>query len=160
MLSHPGIELAELWKNRFLPNNSSFLVGEILSLREAALEKVFEANWPRLQEKLNAVAKSSNLTRTPRSERELLEETLQIVRSLQVGKSPIYQDRNLKSIIDFWLDKYAKSKKIDADMYGLARHEDQVYEYIIRLPEIKLIFGQDDSLRRRIKERIPPLSPY
>ncbi len=131
------------------------------SLREGALEKIFEANWPRLKEKLDsAPTSSSTLTSSLRTDRELLEETLQLVRSLQAGKTVIYQDRDLNAIVDFWLDKYADSKRIDGDAHSLTGHEDQIHDYIMRFPEMKLIFGTDELLKKRIKERIPFLSPY
>jgi len=52
------------------------------SLKEKNLEGVFEKFWPDLKEKLDDVPESEETSGTGRSDRELLEETLQIVRSL------------------------------------------------------------------------------
>jgi hypothetical protein len=58
------------------------------SLREGNLESVFETFWPQLQEKLTNAPSTNVNNKDVRTDRELLEETLQIVRSLKEGTRP------------------------------------------------------------------------
>src|SRR5204862_8323046 len=58
------------------------------SLKESNLESVFNTFWPQLEEKLNATPKDKAKHEPVRTERELLEESLQILRTLKENSLP------------------------------------------------------------------------
>lgn len=69
-------------KKLMLTINAKIGVQNEKTLPDKDLEEVFEIFWPRLEEKLNTVKKeSSDIVKKSRTDREILEEILQLVRA-------------------------------------------------------------------------------
>lgn len=66
----------------------------------------------------------------------------------------------MNEIVDWWIEKFATSKKIKHNSEDLKGYEDKIYDYMIRLPEIQKIFTSSSHLKLRIKSRIADLLPF
>jgi hypothetical protein len=132
------------------------------SLKETSLESVFRTFYPQLKERLEKTPESSDKDVDPRSDREIFEESLQILRSIQTStiNSSFFTTTDLNEILDFWIETYSKNRKIDYSSLGLLGHEDDIVKFINKIPEISKIFGTGDILKRRIKARIEELLPF
>lgn len=130
------------------------------SLKENNLESVFATFWPQLEEKLTNVPEPTEMS-VERSDRELLEESLQILRIIKNNLSSNYlSNTDQNEIIDFWVEKYAKNRKIEHTSMALQGKEDDCAIYLSQIPEIEKFFGTGDLLRKLIKERINELLPF
>jgi len=132
------------------------------SLKESNLESVFEIFWPQLQEKLKKTPSSRDKDVDPRTDREILEESLQILRSIKTSgtTSTIFSKADVEEILDFWIGAYAKNKKIDTLPTELAGHEDDIVKYMSKIPEIAKVFGTGEILKKQIKDRIGDYLPF
>lgn len=129
-------------------------------LKEKALESVFESLWPQLEFSLKDLPEYEEIV-NQRTEKDLLEESLNILRFLQnnIQTNSILEE-DMVSIVDWWVQKYAESKKIEHNSRVLAGQENQIYEFMIKFPEIKKIFRSPNDLKRRIKGNIEELLPF
>ncbi|MES1224644.1 MAG: TIR domain-containing protein, partial [Bacteroidota bacterium] len=91
------------------------------SLKESNLESVFNTFWPQLEEKLNQTPKSKPNQEIIRTDREIMEESLQILRTLKenlpvkanvVTTLPINQSAMYEMVKPVW-DKFSEEKKIN-----------------------------------------------
>tara|TARA_R110000744_G_C19365902_1_gene561906 strand:+ start:229 stop:1023 length:795 start_codon:yes stop_codon:yes gene_type:complete len=131
------------------------------SLKDNNLESVFNTFWPQLEDKLKRIPESSKQGEVIRTDREILEESLQLLRSIKNNKSTSPLDESDKiEILEFWIKRYADQHKIPCDSRALDNHEIKCANFISMLPEIKMIFGSEDKLAKKIKERIDELPPF
>ncbi len=129
-------------------------------LKEINLESVFETFYPQLEEKLKLTPEASE-TVNERTEKDMIEESLQILRNLKNNiNAGFLSENDQNEIIDFWIEKFAKNNKIDYDMLSLNGKEDECVKYMTQIPEIRKFFGTGDLLKNRIKNRINKLPPF
>lgn len=127
------------------------------SLKESNLESVFETFWPQLENKLKHTPEAADLS-IIRTDRELIEESLQILRNLKNNNNSSFLSESDKNeIIDFWIEKYAKNRKLSCTKADLEGREDDCAKYMSQLPEIEIIFGSSENLKNKIKERVNEL---
>lgn len=122
---------------------------------------MFDTFWPQLEEMLKKVPDQDETPQVTRTEKDLLEESLQILRGLKNAiNSSFLNESDQNEIIDFWIEKYAKNKGVSHDSFALAGHEEECAKYMSQIPEIKKFFGTGDMLKSKIKERIDKLLPF
>jgi len=131
------------------------------ALKESNLESVFSTFWPQFEKKMNEVPEQIDSPQISRSEKDLLEESLQILRGLKnTLNTSSLSESDQNEIIDFWIERYAKSKKIVHSSTSLSGHEEKCAVFIKQIPEIKIFFGTGELLISKIKERIDELLPF
>lgn len=131
------------------------------SLKDSNLEGVFDTFWPQLEKMLKKVPDQDETPQVTRTEKDLLEESLQILRGLKNSiNTSFLNESDQNEIIDFWIEKYAKNKNVSHDAFSLTGHEELCAKYMSQVPEIKKFFGTGDLLISKIKERIDQLLPF
>lgn len=131
------------------------------SLKDKQIENIFESLWPDFEKKLKSIPESDNEPEI-RTEKELMEESLNILRYLKnsAENGVSISDQDLGEIIDWWIEKYASTKKISHNSVELKNHESHVYDFMIKFPEIQKLFTSPSLLKSRIKDRIHDLLPF
>lgn len=131
-------------------------------LKEANLSISFDTFWPKLKEKLDKTPIATDIDIDPRTDREIIEEILQNTRSLKANrKNPSFlSTEEAKEILDFWIGAYAKVNSLGDTSVALSGHEEKIAKYMSRAPEIVLLFGSQELLKARIKERINDYLPF
>ena len=133
------------------------------SLKDSQIENIFESLWPDFERKLELIPESKN-ERENRTEKELIEESLNILRYLKNSaddnEGVVFSNEDLEEVIDWWIEKYASTKNIKHTCADLANHEDKIYEFMIKFPEINKIFPSSSQLKNRIESRINNLLPF
>ncbi len=125
------------------------------ALKEQNLISVYNTFWPQLVEKLKNIPEYTGKEIVPRTERELIEESLQILRILRNQISTNYlsiSDEN--EIIDFWIDTYVKTRKLESQYSIMGEQMEDCLQYLSRIPEIRMLFGNGDKLRDKIESRM------
>lgn len=132
------------------------------SLKESNLESVFETFWPQLHDKLEKTPSSKDKDVDPRSDREILEESLQILRSIKSSgiSSTVLSKTDVEEILDFWIGTYAKNKKLPTTSVDLKGHEEEIVKFISKIPEISKLFGTGEILKKLIKDRTDDYLPF
>jgi hypothetical protein len=134
------------------------------ALKEKNLESVFKTFWPQLEDTLKKAPESkSPNTETSRSDREIIEETLQTVRNLKGNfwEAPNFlNEKTLNESIDFWLEKYAELNGLIYSKPDLEGKEKDILNWIGEFPEMRLLFGNVNNLFKKIKERIQMAPPF
>jgi len=124
--------------------------GKSLSLEN--LKSLFEVFYPKLEEKIKSIS-GKNLkvnAKAIRTERELLEESVQILRALKLSKWG--QATDAKELLQFYAEKYAKMVgDIRYDETGTVEHLDKFMSYIKDNPLLIESFGSKDELKAYIK---------
>lgn len=130
------------------------------SLKEKNIESVFQTFWPQLEEKLSKVPES-NSKKATRTDRELIEESLQILRSFRSNSTQTNKsEENLNDVVDYWIEKYAEENDIEHNSLALEDHVENINNYLSPRPEIRLVFESGGHLKKKIKERIDELLPF
>jgi hypothetical protein len=133
------------------------------SLKDKQIENIFESLWPDFEKNLKSIPESDNEPEI-RTEKELIEESLNILRYLKNSadndNGVSLSDKDLEEVIDWWIEKYASTKKVSHTSVSLKDHENQVYDFMIKFPEIEKLFSSSSQLKSRIKEQINSLLPF
>ncbi|MPQ46888.1 TIR domain-containing protein [Marinifilum sp. N1E240] len=131
------------------------------NLRESSLKSVFDTNWEQLEKRLSKTPKSSSEEKDIRSDRELLEESLQILRGIRGGiPSKSIDNDEVDKIIDYWINEYAEEKGIECTELDLTGHENSIREYLRNIPEITALVGEGTYFKRKIVQRMAELQPF
>lgn len=130
------------------------------SLKDKNLESVFNTFWPQLENSLKNIPKSKE-GKIIRSDRELLEESLQILRNLKNNSSegllsPIVNDQYL----DYYISEYAKMKGFNKTSVELKGHESQCADFIIKYYGRPFWTKNKEHLASAIKDSIDLLLPF
>jgi hypothetical protein len=133
------------------------------ALKEKQIENIFDSLWPEFEEKLKLVPESENEPEI-RTEKELMEESLNILRYLKnsaenVGGTTVSED-DMNEIVDWWIEKYAGTKKIGHNSHDLKNQESEIYDFMMKFPEIKKVFQSSSQLKNRIKTQTNLLLPF
>lgn len=138
------------------------------SLKESNLVSVFNTFWPQLEEKLKNFPES-NEGSVIRTDRELLEESLQILRSIKnnTPQKSISERRSslsnnlINSYIDSQIKSYANNNSISLDSTALDGYENRLADYIISInDEIPSWVSGTKELISMVKNRIDYLPPF
>ncbi|WP_159021499.1 toll/interleukin-1 receptor domain-containing protein [Formosa sp. L2A11] len=133
------------------------------SLKEKQIENIFESLWPEFEGKLKSVPESENEPEI-RTEKELMEESLNILRYLkntaENGNGTTVSESDMDEIVDWWIEKYASTNKLDLTSYDLRKKESEIYDFMMKFPEIKKIFTSSSQLKNRIISRTDKLLPF
>lgn len=128
-------------------------------LKDSNLESVFNTFWPQLEEKLSKIPESKK-SKIIRTDRELLEESLQILRILKNNNN----NGNLSGIdetVDFYIKIYAEQNNIPHNSSKLNGHELKCSEFIrLYIPTINGLFNSEKEFINKVKERIEDLLPF
>lgn len=130
------------------------------SIKEKALERAFDSQWSQLENEMKNVPDSDDIEE-PRTEKDLLEESLNILRFLKNSvQANNISESDMDEIVDWWIEKYASNKKIDHNNSQLDGHTDKIYDFMIIFPEIQKIFTSSSHLKSRITSQINDLLPF
>lgn len=133
------------------------------ALKEKNLESVFDTFWPKLEESSSSVPESKTET-TQRSDRELIEESLQILRSFKSNRKSSEtsetSENELNEVLDFWIEKYAVENEVEHNSAVLEDHIDNIYKYLSPRPEIQILFKTSKYLKMKIEEQVNKLLPF
>ena len=130
------------------------------SLKEANLESVFNTFWPQLEEKLENVPDSVN-EQIIRTDREILEESIQILRTLKNRPTSIgsfLQEQNDE--IAYSLRRYAEIKNIPLSIPRMKPHIDQITDFMWETSEAQAYFNNKRELLLKISDKIEELVPF
>lgn len=133
------------------------------SLKDKQIENIFESLWPAFENNIKSIPESENEPEI-RTEKELLEESLNILRYLKNSadndNGVTVSEQDLDEVIDWWVEKYASTKKISHTSHDLKNHENEVFDFMMKFPEIQKLFSSSSQLKSRIKDRINELLPF
>ena len=118
------------------------------------LKSLFEVFYPKLEQEINAASqrKSKENDKVVRTERELLEESVQILRSLKQSKTG--EPTDAKKLLEFYTEKYAQMVgSIKNYESGTDEHIDKFMKYIQDNPLLIESFGSVEELRKYIKKQ-------
>jgi hypothetical protein len=133
------------------------------SLKEVNLENIFSIFWPKLEEKLKGVSKTVNAKNVIRSDRELIEESLELLRSIKgssIMASSEISDANGDEYLDWLIDVYCKSNDIPLTSIALKGHEDKIAKQLGHYRSVLSVFGSFENLKKRIHSRIANYLPF
>lgn len=128
------------------------------SLSSDNLKSLLEVFYPKLEEKINSISKTGTKEneKVIRTDRELLEESVQILRTLKQSK--IGQSTDAKKLLDFYAKKYAGYVgNIKYYQAGTDEHIDKFMSYIEDNPLLIEAFGSKDDLRTYIVKQFDGL---
>lgn len=135
----------------------------VKALKESNLESVFDTFWPKLEASMSTVPDSEAET-TERTDRELIEESLQILRSFKSNtkSSEVLEvsEKDLDDILDYWIERYADQNNIGYNSKDLKDHTEDIYGYLSPLPEIRVLFKSRRNLNMMIADRVSELLPF
>ena len=117
------------------------------------LKSLFDLFYPKLEQKIESILSkdSTNNKKVIRTDRELLEESVQILRVLI--KSQMGQNTDVKKLLEFYAEKYAKMVgNIHYYETGTDEHLDKFMRYIEDNPLLIEFFGTKEELRNYIKK--------
>ncbi|MGI4750677.1 MAG: TIR domain-containing protein [Janthinobacterium lividum] len=123
------------------------------SLSIETLKSLFEKFYPELEIKIKQILSiiKSDDTQEIRTDRELLEESIQILRSFKLVKSDSTIEKEAKELLDFYAKKYAKMVQgLNYDEVGNDLHIDDFMKYIHDNPLLLKFFGGKDGLKSYI----------
>jgi|SRR5690554_5777023 len=128
------------------------------SLSSENLKSLFDVFYPKLEEKINSISKTGakENEKVIRTDRELLEESVQILRTLKQSK--IGHSTDAKKLLDFYAEKYAgyvgNIKYYEA---GTDEHIEKFMSYIEDNPLLIEAFGSKDDLKTYIAKQFDGL---
>jgi TIR domain len=133
--------------------------GKSLSIEN--LKSVFETFYPKLEQKIESISNNSN-TKTEkaiRTDRELLEETVQILRILKQSKIGVTTDA--KKLLNFYAEKYANYiGGIKYYQSGTDEHIEKFMSFISDNPLLLESFGSKEELENYIKKEFDGGLPF
>jgi hypothetical protein len=123
------------------------------SLTSENLKSLFKIFYPQLEDELNKIISTSE-TETKeeiRTDRELLEEAVQILR--KSTKLPIENslEKEAKILLEFYAKKYAESQGITHYFVGLDEHINDFMPYINENPLLLKVFKEGRGIRTYVK---------
>jgi len=130
------------------------------SLKESNLESVFNTFWPQLEKKLQNVPVSVN-EQIIRTDREILEESLQILRNLKnrpTNNGSFLQEQNDE--IAYSLRRYAEIKNIPLSIPRMKPHISQIADFMWETSEAQVYFNNKGELLLKISDKIDELVPF
>jgi hypothetical protein len=127
------------------------------SLNEKALEDVFETFYPKLEKKLNEIliSESDNVDDNIehiRSDRELLEETIEGIRHLKEKINDVWTNKEISNIVEEYVIKYTNQKSINE--YDII-DEPHLTDFTKKLsdnPLIRKIFPNGKEFQKYLKD--------
>jgi Mor family transcriptional regulator len=128
------------------------------SLSDENLKSLFDVFYPKLEEKISSISKTGikEDDKVLRTDRELLEESVQILRTLKQSK--IAQSTDAKKLLNFYAEKYANY--VGSMKYyevGTKAHIDKFLSYIEDNPLLIEFFGSKDDLKDYIAKQFDGL---
>lgn len=130
-------------------------------LKEQSLESIFETFWPRLEDELKNVPVSDQVQASGRTDRELLEEALEIIRTL---KPLANSEQNIKPSyggrpLDWWIEDFAREKGLKPISYSMMPYANEIGHYILRAMGSKMNIVPI-RMQKQIEEEIDNLLPF
>lgn len=139
-------------------------------MKEANLVSVFDMFWEQLETKLANVPEANENGYEPREDRELLEESLQILRSIKNNLAPhMYEPINMGnnrvhassiSMVLVWMEKFASVNGCNLSIPDLEGREYEIVEYLKDKSELVEFYGSKEMLANAIKQKIAELPPF
>jgi len=139
------------------------------ALKEQNLESVFTTFWPQLKEKLDGTPKSVKEGKEIRTDRELLEESLELLRNIKISSEPLSSSNKNKmiiedeinipteKIIDRMIQSFCMWKEI-RDLNILKNEPDDLVSYILDHWPIKVLSNiQKKIIKQLVLQRISEL---
>jgi hypothetical protein len=122
------------------------------------LKSLFEMFYPKLEKEINTITslKTKEHEKIIRTDRELLEESVEILRTLKQAKigNSTYVDKLLR----FYAEKYAKYVgKIEYYQAGTEEHVDAFMSFISDNPVLLDFFGSKEGLKKQIMKEFDGL---
>ncbi len=92
--------------------NSKIGLSAEKALKESNLESIFNTFWPQLKAKLDETPVSTEKEAEPRSDRDLLEESWQLLRSIKnnYNGNILFDKQDKSKILDIWRKVFQKVK--------------------------------------------------
>lgn len=126
------------------------------------LKDLFEMFYPQLEENIKSIIKNkkdaNNGNKEIRSERELLEESVQILRQLKQSKLDNPIEKEAKELLNFYAEKYAKM--VGGIKYYHVGTDEHIDEFMSRIQENPLLlkaFSGKPGLRNKVKSEFDGL---
>ncbi|WP_139959604.1 toll/interleukin-1 receptor domain-containing protein [Flavicella sediminum] len=126
------------------------------------LKDLFEIFYPQLEEKVKSIIENKKGAKKGgeeiRSERELLEESVQILRQLKQSKLENPIEKEAKELLNFYAEKYAKM--VGEIKYYHAGTDEHIVEFMSRIQENPLLlkaYGGKAGLRNKVKSEFDGL---
>jgi len=122
------------------------------SLSNENLKSLFDMFYPKLEQEINAITSISKEDgdKALRTDRELLEEAVRILRGIKQPKSDKKSDA--KVLLDFYVNKYAKMEGIETYVVGEKNNIDKFLTYIEDNPLLLEYYDSKSGLREFIRE--------
>ncbi len=123
------------------------------SLSQETLKSLFEKFYPELEVKIKQILASTKIDdgKEIRTDRELLEESIQILRSVKLVKSDSNIENEAKELLNFYANKYAKTVPgIEYYHVGTNEYINDFMKYIYDNPLLLKAFKGKDGLKNYI----------
>jgi hypothetical protein len=155
----------DIWKLILTINSKISQNGE-KSLPESKLQSVFQTFWPQLESILTNIKSeqvpsgSIKNKATERSDREILEEALQILRSIDKKKSVVTSLElslsDIQTLIGVFVELFIARhyKGIYPSAEKILIHEDDIYKYVNYHPMIRKVLMSENDIRTTIRKYI------
>lgn len=125
------------------------------------LKSLYELLYPKLEEKVTeilSIDSSSKDKKEIRTDRDLLEETVQILRTLKKGKPDASLESEGKVLLEFYAEKYAKKVgQINYNEVGNNEHFDSFFRIIEDNPFLIKAFNGQQNLIEYIRRQYDEL---
>jgi len=137
--------------------NSKIHDSGLKELSPETLKSLFTVFYPQLEKNITDILKSNDEKKEKeiRTERELLEEAVQLLRKLGTPQNANNIEKEAKELLDFYAVKFAKSKdfmtKDDKWKVGTEDYIDEFMSYIHENPLLLKVFNGVIGLRSYVK---------
>ncbi|MFT3796475.1 TIR domain-containing protein [Flavobacterium sp.] len=126
------------------------------SLNEKSLEDIYETFWPKLEREVTEILLEHNDEPEThiRSERELIEETLEGIRFLKEKFNDVWTNKEVREIMDHYVERYMKQKSL-LNRYEIAS-DPHLSEFVSKMsqnPLVKKLFANESDLKKYIDDK-------
>lgn len=127
------------------------------SLNDKALEDIFEIFWPKLERRINEILKSDTSPDNEknehiRSDRELLEETIEGIRFLKGKLNDLWTNKEIKEIVIEYVEKYCEPKNLDFFDIIDEPHLSDFTNKLAKNPLIRKLFPTDKEFHEYLRD--------
>lgn len=126
------------------------------TLNDKSLEDVFEIFWPKLEKEISEILNSdfSVLEENIRSDRDLLEETIEGLRYIKEKINDIWTNKEVDEIMNSYAENFMKQEKIEFKWQIL--EEPNMSNFVKRMsnnPLIKKLFANNQDLKNYVEDK-------
>lgn len=132
--------------------------GKSLSIEN--LKSLYKRFYPELESKLKEIEKtnSKNKDKLVRTDRELLEESVQLMRRLEKSINYVDLEKEGKKLLDYYAERFAQINKLsDKWDVGTSDNIDKFISQIKLNPLLMKVFGSEMELRKYVERQFDGL---